>query len=627
MSGGSGATAAGGPRAAAGARAQERSSSRRPGGIARALWIGALGVALAGGAALRFVGIGWGLPYNLHIDEKSGIFHPAIEMEWRWHRQGWPDLRNPVYGALPALGFVTVKDLFLGGEKAARQALRTESPEQYLASAYSHDPGADDGYFWPDVTRLVRGVSALCYCAALALTILCAARLWGAGTAAVAGLAVAGVPALVQHAHYYTGEAFIVLGGAVLFLACLRIAASDLRRDHLVAALGLVLMLNGKPTLAIFVPFVVLAAWTHQRRVRGLGRGPAARALLDSGRLWMGQVAWAAGWLATNPSATLRLGWWFGAETDSSLLQHLRAYAYGALWPEWTWFYDGRPRSYFATQTLLDALGAPLALLVWVGVAWVLLAERGPRRWPALFGLLGLVTLAFTPIHTIRYLVPSLPWLVLCAARLSVVATASAAALFQAGAPASRRLGAALGGALGLATAASFACAWFIAAAISNMGTQPDNRVAAARWLWSHARPGERILVGDLPEYRPPLLDQHHVGSEPRTPRLTVDCLFCRQDRVQIRDDVRFIVVDGWELRMPDVPRYRRLRPGRTRFLEEIRARGAPEGFRLAARFDNRPNLLGWQRDETHSEILYVAFDHLPLLVFERLGEGDATPR
>ena len=140
------------------------------------------------------------------------------------------------------------------------------------------------------------------------------------------------------------------------------------------------------------------------------------------------------------------------------------------------------------------------------------------------------------------------------------------------------------------------ATGWFISLGVCRMHLQVDNRVAAAHWLWEHARPGDRVAVGDTPAYRPTLTDQDGIGHEPGPhPQLEVSCLFCYRDGVNT-DGARFVAVDGWELRMPGVPRYDQAFPQRSRWLRQIRERGAPPGLRcVPGRFPRRTRRSGPQ--------------------------------
>jgi hypothetical protein len=148
-----------------------------------------------------------------------------------------------------------------------------------------------------------------------------------------------------------------------------------------------------------------------------------------------------------------------------------------------------------------------------------------------------------------------------------------------------------------------------------------DNRIAAADWLRAHMGPRDWVVLEEHGFYSPTLGDDCGVDPTVRNVdfgRLWVGGEDPRAVGFWMRS-ARFIVLNGWHFRLLDVPAARRLHPGMTAFYDYVRRTGTPPGFRRVAVFDNGPHLFGWRPDESHSEILHVAFDHIPLYVYERV--------
>lgn len=571
--------------------------------------------------ALRVLGAGWGTPYQLHVDETAYNLHSAVWMEHHWRREGWPRQEIISYGALPSYAFFAVRDLVMGHDRADYWLARTRDHQAYLRQGYTFDPRNARAYYWPTLTRLMRCFSALLYTLAVVLTWRVGVRLYGRWAGVLAALAAAGCAGMVQHAHYYTPEAFITLGSIAMLHACVRIAEHNQWRDYAYACAAMLLVASSKVTSAPICAFAALAAYAYQRRQAHQRVPPAWVRAVDQGRLWAAVVTAVVLWFWMNRVAFRHFDYYFNVQTTYSPLQQISAYRWGATLPDWALFYTDKPRTYFLTQVLADAMGRPLQLFALSGALLVLVVERGERRWPVYFAAVILAPLLLTQLQTIRYVVPALPMLCLCAARAVQRALEASRAL----ATPSLRWASALAAALG---ALSLALGVAFGVAHTRMYLEPDNRIAAAEWLRARLRDGEWAAIEDHAFYAPTLGNE--TGEDVHARRVHYGRIWNGGENLDaVREWIshaRYLVLDGWRMRLLDVPEARRRHPGITAFYDEVRARGAPRGFRLVAIFDNRPNLFGWRADESRSEILHVAFDHIPLYVYERIAPVPEAP-
>jgi len=576
------------------------------------------------GALLRGYGANWGAPFLLHVDELAYNLHAAVRSEHHRHRDGWwrPEILS--YGMIPVRTFVLVRNATMGSARAVRHLAASPTADDYLRAGYSFDPARRDAYHWPTLVRWLRLWSALAYALSLAATAAMAWRLYGPRVGLLTALSTAFAAGLVQHAHYFTPEAPLTLGVGLLGYAAARIA-TDRRPletpavwgDFVLAALGMVAITSSKITSAPVCAVLALAVYARLRD-GGLERGAALVKTADAGKLWAAVVGAVGLWAALNPAAVRHAAMYFSEDTHFGPLEQVKAYRWGAVLPDWASFFVGQGRSYFLRQTLADALGRPLALLSLVGTGAMLL--RGPglgARLPGVMAALLLLPLAMTQLQTIRYGVPALG--VLCVgAAWAVVTVYDALARAEAG---WRRVGAGVGLVLcGLALGHGV----LRGAAQVRVYAGVDNRVAAARWLRAHAEAGDRVLIEDHPFYSPPLGNEWGEGEETGARRVGYERFWVGgEDPTAVArwmEGARFVVLNGWYLRLARHPDFVRRHPGRAAFYADVLRRGAPPGYREVARFDRGPGIGPWRVDEASAEILSVAFDHLPMRVYARVA-------
>lgn len=590
--------------------------------------------AVALGALLRFGSAGWGLPYLFHPDEKGFVMWEAMSVEWRGltHDDWRP--RTNTYGPLIYRVAVGLKWLVYGGPGEARPTAEAYPNDwAYLTGAFGFDGAAATDadaaapYRWPTLARRYRLLAAAMGSLAVWLLALAAGRLAGPRAMAFAAVLAATAPGLVQASHFYTTEAFLMLELAMLAHAAARLAHGGGRGSAVYAGVALGLLAGTKLTGLVAGPAVALAIAAVRARRRFAtswldrawrGVGDLARAAVDRRHL----LALAVGaavlfvinpWLFTDPQA-----YFFDVPENRSGLWHVRVQLvetdFGFY--DWRFTYHGTtPYLFHATTLLPYALGGPATALALVALA------RGVRRLDAV----GLIALAYAvptyvlvggwTVKALRYVLPMVPGLVLALAALAAAWTTRPRGL--------RRVGAAV------AVAATVWTAVY-GIAFGAMFAEPDSRVAAARWLARHARPGDVVVLEPEPSYTAPLGgNRGMVGRDPAL-RVPVQARYLWERRPEGDAAVerhlarrlrgaRFLVLGDFYVRRATHPAARTLAPAQRRFYEAVR--GGDAGWRRVATFRRTPRLgpIGFPEDD--AEILSVSFDHTGLEIYERVPE------
>lgn len=576
-------------------------------------------LATLAGTALRLSTVTWGAPFLFHPDERGFVMWEAAAIEWRGltHDDWRP--RTTTYGPVVYELAIASKWLFLGGIAASREeAARYPDEWSYVQAGLE---AWDDGepYSFLAWTHLVRALVALASGLAVALMGLAAWRLRGPLAGGVTAWLVAGCAGWIQASHLATTDSLLLVEIAMLLDAASRLARRGGIGSALYAGVALGLMaatkMTGLLTLAV-IPVAIAASATHRPHTR-----------LASARSWIGRALAAlatrrfgAAVLATIATYALFCPWAFfdrdayydvpaNRSGTAVLLTQYTDHDYEFY--DWRFTYNGTtPFLYVLANVLPYAVG--LAVLA----AAVVELSRAPRRREdaARIALAAALPtfLLIGPwgVKTIRYAMPIVPGLLLAAGVFCARALARGGALARTLAV----LAIALGLARGLALTAMF---W-----------HPDPRVLAGRWLLDRAHPGDVVVVGPEASYTAPLgTNDDGVGVERPAPEgLRIRRLW--QARPEGRavaahldamlHDARFLVVGDFYLRRGLHPEARERAPTQARFYRALV--GGDTGFELVATFPRAPCLgpLCW--DEENAEILAVAFDHMPVRIYERRG-------
>ncbi len=435
-------------------------------------WFGlALGGAIVLAVVLRAIGLTWGFPHSLNVDE-AHVVYLASQLTARFQASGSLDPQASSYGALP---------LYL-------LALATGLAEQALLWLKSFLPIPFDSAPMLYVGRLL---SLLASTATVVLTAALAGRLFGRGVAWLSALLLAVSLLPVREAHFATVDSLLVAGSALTLWLGVGIAQRGAWRDYLATGLALALAMATKiGAVVLLAPILVAhlsAVWAPPRQLtRHWAR-----------LLALGLTAVAV-WLLLNPYALLDPAGYFDLDrNDSVRTQGL--VVRGDLPVLYTLQFEGtRPYLYALTNWLPWGLGVPLEAAAVLGVgysAWRVVRPRtggglSPQGvtpgWFADAYLLAWLLAYFMTTggwyaKFIRYALPLIPVLCLLAGRLL--------------ADAWTRAGARGRWAVALAAGAVALSSLAYTAGYVGLYVQPDTRLAAAAWIRANIPAGASVLV------------------------------------------------------------------------------------------------------------------------------------
>ncbi|HEX5547612.1 MAG TPA: DUF2298 domain-containing protein, partial [Ktedonobacterales bacterium] len=186
--------------------------------------------------------------------------------------------------------------------------------------------------------------------------------------------------------------------------------------------------------------------------------------------------------------------------------------------------------------------------------------------------------------------------------------------------------------ALGVLLASSFATF-----ALLNIYSEPNTRVQASVWIYDHVPTGS-TLTGEvwddpLPIEAPPArVDAQGVGytasgavinpSEYQQIGLNLYDDDTQQKADQLAQSLASanVVVISSQRLIKSIPKLPDRYPMTTRYYDLLFA--GKLGFKLAAHFDNHPNLLGITLDDSGADESFSVYDHPPVWIFTREGAG-----
>ncbi|AKF05897.1 glycosyltransferase family 39 protein [Sandaracinus amylolyticus] len=574
---------------------------------------------LLGGAA-RLVTVTWGSPFLFHPDERGFVMWEAAGIEWRGlvHDDWRP--RTTTYGPLMYELAIGLKWTFLGGIDEARREAAQYGDEWAYVTAANERWREGEPFSFLRWTHLVRAAGAIGSALAILLMGLAAWRLSGPRAGAITAVLTASSAGLVQASHYATTDSLLIVQIAMLLHASALLARARSTWPAIYAGLALGAMAATKMTgllLLAVVPIAIASSGAGEGALRS-DRAiawrvvPRLAAAMTTRRFVIVVVVMLAVYAVLCPWAIVDRDAYFDVPEHLSgrgvLLQQYRDSEYGFY--DWRYPFNGTPRYlYQLTHVLPYALGVPVML---AGIAGLL---RGLRRDATVDARIALAAALPTfllvgswGVKTIRYALPIVPGLVLAAGVLLARALDRGAVV---------RAIAALVLAAGIARGVAF----------TGMFLHDDPRVLAGRWLLERLEPGDTIVVDPEGSYTAPLgANEDGVGVD-RTaiPGVRVRRLWqSRPTDVpshvdSMLRDARFVVVGELYRRRGMHPESPWRAPAHARFYRALF--DGETGFELVATFPRAPSFGPFRWDESDAEAFAVAFDHMPVYVFERRGE------
>jgi hypothetical protein len=575
----------------------------------------ALVAILVAGAALRSTGVDWDRGAHLHPDER---YLSIVEdnVDWPSSLGGYFDVeQSPLspYKTDPGRSYVYGQFPLIATKGVATILGRDTYGELHLVG---------------------RRLSAILDTASIALVFLIGRilfRPFGRRSAVAGALVAAALYSLsalaIQHAHFFTVESWVVVTTLLAFYLAVVVAQRPLNAHTggsltllggIGAATGLAAASKASGLLVVVPVLVALGLRPGEERSTGARAvswiisvlGVALVAYL-SFRLVSPYAFEHSSWLDLEPNARYR----------AALEEQERAIGGESLYPPAYQWLLSEPFVDPARNLLVWGLGLPLGIVALAGVAW-LLTDAGRRihawsRQPpgaAHLPTTSLMLIAFVALtfayfgsrfaHSIRYLVPIVPFLCLAAA-FAVVALHRR----------SRRVSFALASAL-------IAGTLLYALAFEQVYRHPHTRVLASEWIFTNTPAGSTIVNEHWDDGLP-------VGAPPDLYRLRELPVFDPDDASKLRKLYDGLAgADYYVLSSPrasaTIGRLPDLFPLMTRFyslLEQGRL-----GFREAAAFTSYPRLLGVTLVDREAEEAFWVYDHPPVVVYERV-ESLSWPR
>ena len=583
----------------------------------------ALALVLLAGGAFRFTGADWDEGAHLHPDERY-LAIVADSLDWPGGVREYLDVersplspynteqgRDYLYGTLP---------LF-----ATKLAARATGQEEY-------------GELNLVGRRLGAALDILTILLVFASGRLVLAR-WGRAVADSGALVAAALYAttvtMIQHAHFFTTDVWLVFFGSATFLLALLslrrgIHAEARSPSPIVLLTGVTLGLTvackvsgaslALPVgLALLGRALVVRTWAGRRWALlrlGVEAGVVAAGAYVSFRLASPYTFASSNWLDASVNDSLRSALERQADAVDGLVETPPSYQWLLSEPIWS-----------PLENLgLWQLGLPLAVTAAFGLgamAWsvVVTARDALRRRSVaaqpkavaaaaselmVVSFVGAVFLYFASryVHAGRYLLPIVPLLPVAAA-YGLARVCRRPAMLSA------------------AAATVVAVTALYAVAFVGIYERPNTRVAATRWLNETLPPGTAIANEHWDDALP--VAGNWTGGTTGFVGIEVP-VFGPDDEQKLRTlHAQLAAADVYVLSSPrawnTIGRLPDRFPLMARFYDELFAGRLP--FERVATFESYPSLLGLELRDRRAEEAFWVYDHPPVTIFRRTGRLD----
>lgn len=519
------------------------------------------------GSALRFYGLTWAHGYYFQPDESVHTIDYVMRL---------PPSLNPydaglyTYGGLPLY-------LYLFSAR--------------ILSWLFRDP------IWVDkwhVTLIARGYSAIASTLIIALLYRLSCLVGLRRAAWVSALAFAVSPLAIQYAHYGVVDTLLTFWAVLFSVAVASCWKRQARWGWIIPGLILGWAIATKTTGSVWGLSLIYVAWGRWRETRKLFPGLLV--------LILGLIGAGIGMMSGSPYYILDWpSFW------QVMVMQAGKTVTGQILCTYHWqFLNVRPFLFEVEQLARWAVGTPLAILGGVGALG--LWSEAIRRRKNLAGAVLLAPTAYFVViglwHSkfIRYLLPLLPFISLCAAWPLSIGLRKASPFLKRG--------------FILVTIGALLHSGMLGVGIANVYTGPDPRVAASEWILNHVLPGATILHDPEPLITLPL------GATERYQVETFDLYGNRLQNInnpefylQALQDKEYIVIVS-RRNYGAVYHLRGLFPVAYSFYKSVF--DGCLGYSVVARFTNYPRLMSWTWNTDRAEETFQVFDHPVVYIFQR---------
>jgi MFS family permease len=469
--------------------------------------------------------------------------------------------------------------------------------------------------------------------------------------ALLAAALVAFTPFQLQLAHFYAVDTMLLFFVTLTLLACVALVDTDIPlRWSLLAGLGYGIALATKFSAApLVVPLFVACALRWRRRGLFSAQGSFFFALITAGLVFLITMPYALLDLANFRQQVAEQGDLARGLLD---LPYVRQFA-GTI----PYLYEGQ-------NMLLWGMGLTLGLAAIAGFVWLLwrvgresLARRANPREAGSATILDnversdieqwLVVLAWVVTYSLivgsfyvkfmRYMLPVYPFFTLIAAALLVTCLYRVGTIDQ-----GSRLESQFQQRL-FVTIPAFAAIVLVLAgtafqglALLNIYSEPNTRIQASIWMYSHLKPGSVLTYEQWDDPLPVPVGNNNPASFVQATYVDAtgqtqtgldlygdDTLQKAQQLANILPtvDVITMATDRLDKSIPRLPaRY----PLTIHYYKLLFS--GQLGFHLAAQFENHPNLLGLTLNDSNADESYSVFDHPTVRIFVRDNPYPYTP-
>ena len=555
---------------------------------------------------LRLYGPGYAQGNNFHPDERQILFH-VVQLSWpNSPAQFFNPATSPLnphffaYGSFPLYLLAAVGNLLSHISPALATFASLTLTGRVLNALF------DTG------TILLTGWLAL-----LLTNDRTPGRRYAWSVALLAAALVAFTPLQVQLSHFYTVDTILLFFITLTILACVAVVDTGKPvRWSLIAGLGFGLALATKFSAApLAVPLLVALAMRWYRH----GLSSIILPLLLS--ICTTLIVF----LIAMPYALLDL---------HNFIQQVAlqgSLANGTVDVPYTRQFAGTtPYLYEAQNMLFWGMGLTLGLAALAGFLWLCwrVWKRNAGPWLVVLSwvvVYGAITGSFY-VKYMRYMLPIYPFLALMAASgLIALLRLIRERPNRENSPASSRLATILPY---TAIAIVLAGTMFQGLALLNVYSQPDTRIQASLWIYSHLKPGSVLTYEQWDDPLPVAVDNHDPNIYQQATYL--DASGQQQTGLDLYGDDTttkahqlanmLSAVDAITMATDrldkSIPRLPCLYPLTIHYYQLLFS--GQLGFHLAAQFENHPNLFGITLDDSNADESYSVFDHPTGRIFVR---------